>query len=129
MEQFGDFSKVLGPEEVRILSDADLLLRGTIPHDESGRLAYLSKSSQVQSRLNNLLSRLSYVWSMSKIERDAYWGNLIDREEVEGRDKRYIALAKDHKFRDLEEINAALEVVKEHANNILWILKTIAGRL
>jgi hypothetical protein len=31
MEQFGDFSKVLGPEEVKILSDADLLLRGTIP--------------------------------------------------------------------------------------------------
>jgi len=124
INQFKDFSDVLGPEEIKILSDADILLSVTIPHDELRRLAYLLRSSQMQAKLTNLMSRLSYVFNMSVI--DAYWENLIESKEVEGRDKRYIGLARDSKFRDIGETNAALETVKEHVNNVLWILKTIA---
>jgi hypothetical protein len=129
IDQFKDFTKVLGPEEIKILTDADLLLSGTIHHDEASKLAYLSKSSQIQSRLNNLLSRLTYIRSMSVLDRDAYWGGLLEAEEYEGRDKRYIALARDSKLRDLEETNAALEVVRDHVNNLTWILKTISSRV
>jgi hypothetical protein len=129
VDQFKDFTKVLGPEEVKILSDADLLLHVTIPHDEPGKLAYLSKSAQIQSKLNNLLSRLSYIFNMTTIDRDSYWGNLIESQEVEGREKRYIALTRDPKFRDLEETKSALEVIRDHTSSLLWILKTIAGRL
>jgi hypothetical protein len=127
--QFKDFTSVLGSEEIKILSDADLLLSGTIPHDEPGRLAYLSRSSQIQSKLNNLLSRISYIKDMTIIDKDSYWGDLIDGKEFEGRDKRYIALARDSKFRDLEETCTALEIVKDHVNSTLWILKTVMGRL
>jgi hypothetical protein len=127
--QFKDFSKVLGPEEIRILSDADLLLHVTIPHDEPGKLAYLSKSAQIQSKLNNLLSRLSYVFNMTTIDRDSHLGDLIESKEIEGRDRRYLGLVRDPKFRDLEETVAALEVIKDHVNNTLWILKTVMGRL
>jgi hypothetical protein len=127
--QFTDFTKILGAEEIKILTDADLLLSGSIPHDEAGRLAYLSRSSQIQSKLNNLLSRLSYVFKMQTIDKDSYLGDLIESKEIEGRDRRYIALARDSKFRDLEETNSALEVVYNHINNILWVLKIIAGRL
>jgi hypothetical protein len=127
--QFKDFTQVLGAEEIKILTDADLLLSGTIPHDDFGKIAYLSKSAQVQSKLNNLLSRISYIHKMGLLDRDAYWGGLLEAEEFEGRDKRYIALAKDSKFRDLEETNSALEIVKDHTSSVLWIMKTIAGRL
>ena len=129
IEQFKDFTQVLGSEEIKILSDADLLLSGTIPHDEAGRMAYLSRSSQIQSKLNNLLSRISWILKMSVIDRDSYWGGLLESQEFEGRDKRFIALATDSKFRDMEETNSALEVIKDHTNNVLWILKTIAGRM
>ena len=129
VDQFKDFTRVLGPAEIKILTDADLLLSMTIPSDEMGRVAYLSKSAKIQSDLNNLLSRLTYIRSMSVLDRDAYWGSLLEAEEYEGRDKRFIALARDSKLRDLEETNAALEVVRDHVNNLTWILKTIAGRL
>lgn len=126
---FKDFTQVLGPEEIKILTDADLLLKGAIPHDDTGRLAYLSRSAQIQNNLNNLLSRLSYIWKMHTIDRDAYLGELIESQEVEGRDRRYFALTRNPKFRDLEETNSALETIRDHVNNVLWILKTVAGRL
>ena len=129
INQFVNWDKTLGPEEIKLLTDVDLLLHVVIPHDEAGRLAYLSKSSQLQGKLNNLLSRLSYIWKMSSIDRDAVWGELIESREVEGRDKRFVALATNPKFRDMEETNGALEVIKDHVNNTLWILKTISGRI
>jgi hypothetical protein len=129
MSQFRDFTQVLGPEEIKILTDADLLLKVTIPQDDTGRLAYLSRSAQIQNSLNNLLSRLSYIWKMHTIDRDAHLGQLIESEEVEGRDRRYFALTRNPKFRDQEETSAALEVIKDHVNNLLWILKTVMGRL
>jgi hypothetical protein len=129
VSQFKNWSDVLGPEELKILEDADLLLHVVIPSDDHGRLAYLSRTAQIQGKLNNLLSRLSYISKMSSIDRDAYWGEMIESKEVEGRDKRYIALATNPKLRDMEETNAALETIKEHTDNVLWILKTVAGRL
>ena len=129
MSQFRDFTQVLGPEEIKILTDADLLLKVTIPQDDTGRLAYLSRSASIQGTLNNLLSRLSYIHKLSVIDRDAFWGSLIESEEVEGRDKRFIGLSRNSKFRDLEETNAALETVRDHVLSVLWILKTVMGRL
>jgi hypothetical protein len=129
VSQFKNWESTLGPEELKILSDADMLLKVTIPQDEFGRLAYLSRSAQTQGQLNNLLSRLSYIFRMMTIERDAWFGDLIESQEVEGRDKRYVALARNPKFRDLEETNAALETIKDHVNSTSWLLKTIAGRL
>jgi hypothetical protein len=129
MSQFKDWHAVLGVDEIQILTDADLLLTVTIPSDDFGKLAYLSRSSQIQGKLNNLLSRLSYIAKMTSIERDSFYGSLIESGEVEGREKKYIALATNPQYRDLEETNAALETIKEHVNSVLWILKIIVGRL
>lgn len=129
VSQFKNWDETLGPEEIKILSDADLLLHAVIPSDDSGKLAYLSKSTQIQAKLNNLLSRLSYIFKMNTIDRDAYLGDLIESKEAEGRDRRFLALVRNAKFRDLEETNSALETIKDHVNNVLWILKTVMGRL
>jgi len=127
--QFQDWSQTIGPAEIQLLQDVDLFLQIAIPHEQGEKFAYLSKSSRLQGQLNNLLSRLSYVFRMNSIERDAYWGELLESREYEGRDKRYIALSMNPKFRDVEETNASLEIIKDHVNNLMWILKTIAGRL
>jgi hypothetical protein len=129
LNKFQGFDEILGPAESQILSDSDLLLRGAIPIDDVGKTAYLSRSAQLLSQLNNLHSRLSFVHSEHVLEKNIYWGSLINDQEYEGRDKWLIALSQDPKLADMEKVISALDVTKAHVNNLQWIIKTICGRL
>jgi hypothetical protein len=129
LNRFEGFEESLGPAEMQVMHDADLLLKGTIPSDETGRLAYLSRSAQVLSSLNNLLSRISFVHSQYTIEKNVHWGRLINEEGYEGRDKWVTALSQDTQLADMEKVTTALAAAKDHVNNLQWIIKTICGRL
>jgi hypothetical protein len=129
LDKFHGFEESLGPAELQVLKDADILLKGTIPIDEPGRLAYLSRSAQMLSSLNNLLSRISFVHGQYSLEKNVYWGHLIKEQEYEGRDKWVVALSEDNQLADMERLTTALDVTKSHVNNLHWIIKTICGRL
>ena len=129
MAQFSGFERTLGPEEYRILEEADQFLRVTIPIDDAGRVAYLSKSAALQASLNNLMSRVSIVHNMHKIDKDSYWGRLIAGRDYEGKDKWFEALSGDPRLRDMEETFQTFSVLIGHINNVLWSIKTISSRL
>jgi len=129
LNKFNDFEHILGPAELQILKDADILLKGTIPTDPAGRMAYLARNSQVQSSINNLLSRLDYIINQEELEKNIYWGRLLYDEEYEGKDKWVIAVSQDLRLVDMTRVLNTLNVVKSHANNLYWTLKTLMGRV
>lgn len=129
LDKFTGFGDILGPKEIQILNDADILLKGTLPIDEPGRLAYLSRNAQIQSELNNLLSRVSYIQNQAELEKNFYWGGLLREEEYEGKDKFTIALSQDSKLFDMVRTINALDVIKSHVNNLYWTAKTIMSRI
>jgi hypothetical protein len=123
LEEVVNFNQCLGPAENQILEYASILLRSQIPTEEAPKVAYLTRSTQTQSDLINLSSRISYVQMMKTHERDTYLGKLIENEEYPAKDRHYLALQRDSVYRDLCEIVETLEIVKKTINELLWSLK------
>jgi hypothetical protein len=122
-------SNCLGPAEYQVLKDASLLLQGGVPKDPDARHAYMTRSSQVQDNLINLLSRLSYISAMKTHEKDSYWGGIIMDKEYEGRDRRFVAINADPVYRDLSETVDVLEVAKNMVNQLLWSCKIVMQKM
>lgn len=129
LEKFKSFENSFGPEELKVLLNAELLLKGQIPMDLAGKHAYVSKSGQVQGDLNTLLARLNYILSQSELEKDKYWGKLLYDEEYEGRDRWKIALANDQRLFDMEATCRALTSARDYINDMTWSVKTVTPKL
>jgi hypothetical protein len=132
LDRVKNFGNVIGPSEYQTLIEASLLLSSQFPSNEQDKIAYLTKSSKIQSELINLQSRVSYIVHMKTIERNAYWGSLVANAEFDGYgrgDRDSVALSNDSKYRDLSEVVSSLDVIKSMIENQLWSIKILAQKL
>jgi hypothetical protein len=124
-----NFGPILGQGEYQILEDAALLLKGQFPTTPQDKAAYLTKSGQVQSQLNNLHARVHYVWQMTYFEKEAHLGKLIEEEAFPKNDRFNLALHCDTDYRKTCETLETLGVVKLMIENFLWSIKILAQKV
>lgn len=119
------YEELLGPEDAQGFREARILLQSQFPIGDMEKAAYITRSTQVQERLINTQSRMLYILGQFQLEAQSHYGNLLYREEYEGREKekQQMALSQDEVYRDLMTNIEGLLALGKTLDHLLWSVK------